>query len=97
MPKIFVTDCDKYIERKLALMGTHCTFTLRGEEREVVFRGVIDGEESETECDYFARISLETEMCKGMCDMYSDCTHIADLETSVQIEFVNKSARKLVV
>ena len=47
-----------------------------GEERKIVFfRGVIDGEESETECDYFAGISLEIEVCKGMCDMHSDCTH----------------------
>ena len=56
-------------------MGTHCTFTLRGKSGRLFFRGVIDGEESETESNSFARIYLEIEVCKGMCDMHSDCTH----------------------
>ena len=76
-----VSDCDKYIERKPALMGTHCMFTLMGKSGRFFFRGVIDGEERDTECecDYFARISLEIEVCKGMCDMHSECTHTSIL------------------
>ena len=42
------------------------------------FRDVIDGKASETELDYFARTSLEFEVCKGMCDAYSDRTHVSD-------------------
>ena len=32
-----VSDCDKYIERKPALMGTHCMFTLMGKSGRFFF------------------------------------------------------------
>ena len=41
-------------------------------------REVIDGKASETEREYFARISLELEVCKGMCEAYSDSTHVSE-------------------
>ena len=51
----------------------------------------------EKENESYARsnfLDLEIEVCKGMCEADSDCTHT---ETSILFELTIKSARKLVV
>ena len=76
----------------------HCTITLRRKSGRLFSRDVVDGKENETPRDHFARISLEIEMCTGMCKADSDCTHTSFVQNrQFFIEFTIKSAMKLVV
>merc|ERR1712136_735327 len=49
-PNCSVTECDGYIERKLSSTGTTQHVYVREEEWAVVYRDVVDGKESKTEC-----------------------------------------------
>ena len=51
-------------------MGNTPHVYVKEEEWEFFFNKV-----SSMECDFFARISLEIEVRKGMCEAESDCTH----------------------
>ena len=66
------------------------------EEWKFVCQDAIDGKVNETEREIILReLSLEIEVCKGMCEAYSDRTHTS--RGVIVIEFTIKSTKKLLV
>ena len=49
-PNCSVIDCDGYVERKLPSIGSTQHIYVSEEEWTIVYRDVVDGKESETEC-----------------------------------------------
>ena len=87
-PNFSVTDCDMYIERKLSLssIGSIVHVYIEEEEWEFIFRDVIDGKESETECTTNLRGHfLEFEVCRG--NARSDSSTDRKSEASILPEF----------
>ena len=89
---------DKYIERELALLGTHCTFTLTEKSWRLFFSRCHRWRKDRNWMWLFcACIPGDRNVQKNVRFAFRLRPHIADLETSVQIKLVIKSDRKLVV
>jgi hypothetical protein len=98
-PNCSVIDCDGYIERKLSSTGSTQHVYVREEEWEVVYRDVIDGKESQTECAIVLRgHPVEIEICeRNVLSGFRVHSSIPKSEASVLIDLTIKSAKKLVV
>ena len=74
-PTCSMIDCDEsFIER--ALVDRRVLHVcIPEEEWKIVYQNIIDGKENETKCtNKLPGLSLEIEVCNGMCEADSDCT-----------------------
>ena len=88
-----------HIERRLSSTGRTQHVYVREEEWAVVYRDVVDGKESKTECAIVLRAHpLEIEVCeRNVLSGFRVHSSISKSEASVLIDLTIKSAKKLVV
>ena len=96
-PTCSVIDCDGYVERKLPSIGSTQHIYVSKEEWTVVYRDVVDGKESKTECAIILRAHpLEIEVCeRNVLSGFRVHSSIPKSEASVLIDLTTKSAKKI--
>ena len=92
-------ECDCLIERKFSSTWSRQHVHVREEEWAVVYRDVVDGKESKTECVIVLRAqSWEIEMCdRNELSGFRAHPSIPKSETSVLTDLMTKSVKKLMV
>ena len=98
-PNCSVIDYDGYVERKLPLIGSTQHIYVSEEEWTVVYRNVVDGKASKTECAIVLRTHpLEIEVCeRNVLSGFRVHSSIPKSEGSVLIDLTIKAAKKLMV